>query len=211
MPAALSPYNVRLLGRPRGADLDGAGADGQAEVDDLHLPTAVFLAHQDVIRLQIAVQDVLAMSRPHGLGDLPGDREEVFQRQHDLRPELFQVGLEADAREVIHDDIGMRLGVVGEVAVLHADDRGVLAGDRGRRLVRLGDAALRIGETAESRRPARPVVRVRVARREETGLLRLTQLAQARPAELLVGAGEAVGVLGQEGFDLFVKRAACAR
>ena len=76
-----------VVGNQRPAQGQGLAAQGQAEVDDLHLPAAGVLPYQHVVRLQVAVQDAASMGRLHAAGDLQGDLVTEVQKRkqaHDI-------------------------------------------------------------------------------------------------------------------------------
>jgi hypothetical protein len=108
----------------RHAGFNGLLRQGQAEVDDLHTPQVAFLANQHVVRLQIPVEDVFLVRSLHSLSNLPSNSDYGLWRNCAT---LLHKCLQANTREVVHDDV--RMGHPGQVsitAISHSDYGGML-------------------------------------------------------------------------------------
>ena len=109
------------------------GRARQAEVGDLRHPLIVLAIHQDVGRLEIAVNDALCMDRRQTLGD--ADRDLHRQRNRQRLGILIEERSEIAVRDELGDEIENVFARVVE-EVVHAEDVQRLAGDS-RRVQRL--------------------------------------------------------------------------
>ncbi len=122
---ALRLLRREVLRRPHhgagGGDVGVLTAPGDAEVGDAG---AALVVDQDVLRLQVAVDDPLAVGEAGGVEDLPGEVDRVLGPH----PALDQV-LQRGAVDVLHGD---EVGVAEDTAVEDPDHVRVL--EPGRRL-----------------------------------------------------------------------------
>src|SRR5262249_1492636 len=81
---------------------DGAALQGEAKVDDPDPPAIALFANEHVGRTKVAVQQALAVSRPHG----PRNRDNYSQElRRGQRAALLNELLQRPAREIVQDEI----------------------------------------------------------------------------------------------------------
>ena len=85
---------------------------------------------EDVVGLQVAVDDPLAVRRRQRVGDVPGQEHRAAGRE---APAAAQVAAQALAHQVLHHDVGVAVGQ--DAAVDDVDDSGVPDQRRRARLV----------------------------------------------------------------------------
>lgn len=100
-----------LVACPR---LGGSQHPGDAEVTELRLPEA---GQQHVLRLEIAMEDAVAMGRLHRARQPHADVDDLLPREGALPRQ--KVG-EGAVREVLHGQVGDTVG--GEPRLVHGDD-----------------------------------------------------------------------------------------
>ena len=99
---------------------------GDAEVGDLH---PALVVDDDVLRLDVAVDDVLAMREAQRLEDLHGDRDQQCSGRSGAY--LTMISLSGPPLEVLHGDV---VGALGLAPVVDLDDVGVVEAGRAARL-----------------------------------------------------------------------------
>ena len=167
--------SLDLLGRHvmRGAR-DVAGArDGRrleerdTEIHDLHL---ALRAHPDVARLDVAVDDAVAVSVGEALADLP---ENVYLPFHRERPLLLDDPLQVEPLDELHRDVGLALLLPH---VVHGHDVAVLQAAGGLGLAH--EAGLQFGAVGLAGRHG-----LQGHHALEDGIERLVDGARASPAD----------------------------
>ena len=98
----------------------GFGRLGDAEVDDLDDMFLVIARHEDVGRLQVAVDDSFLVSMLNGVTDIGEQAETGFRRQPLFIAELSN----RYAAHQLHDEIGAAR--IGRTRVEHARDVGMI-------------------------------------------------------------------------------------
>ncbi len=83
-----------------------------AKIRDQRVPAA----QEDVLRLDVAVDDVMAMGEAQGVGDLAGDRERIVERELSLAEKPSTQRLTLDVRHSVVE------GAAGLTAVVQRDD-----------------------------------------------------------------------------------------
>ena len=104
--------------------LNGALADGEAEVDELDRGTAGAVRVEDVGGFEVAVDEAVLVRVAEGLADLGGDLEGLLEG-------LGAAFLEAGAFDELHHEVGHALVLAD---VVHGDDVRVAEGGGGARL-----------------------------------------------------------------------------
>jgi len=170
----LSRARDRAAGGQRGLDVRRPRRRRKAEVEHLH---AALVAHHHVGRLQIAMNDALAVRGGEGVGDRDGQLQKAGQRQlasGDQRRERTP-------RDVFHHEQARRADLFDAE---QRDDVGVIERCDGLRLaLEAGETLAVVGEVRRQRLDRHLALEARVARE-----VNLAHPAGAQQAEDLVGS-----------------------